>query len=292
MGRVIAICNAKGGVGKTTTAVNVGACLAAQGRKVLLVDFDPQGNATSALANGAQFEHNVYHGVVGLKSHDDLIKSSAISNYDFIPAAQDLAGALIDFVNMHEREYILRKFINGIRHRYDYVIIDLPPSVSLLTINGLIASDEIIIPVQAEYYGLEGLSQLLETVGLIQNNLQHPVKVAGAVVTMFNKRERLSREVAKNLRKHFPHKVFDVEIPRCVAVAEAPSFGKTIMQYSPSSAGAIAYKRLAREILDLEQQYKQDPEKIQKFSNFSKAFRERSLDETRDIPIESESPDA
>jgi chromosome partitioning protein len=268
MGRVIAICNAKGGVGKTTTAVNVGAYLSAAGRSVLLVDFDPQGNATSALSNASRFKHGIYHGILGDKHHDDLIKSSSMLNYEFIPSAQDLAGALVELVELPEREYFLRKFINRVRHRYDYIIVDLPPSLSLLTLNGLVAADEVLIPVQAEYYGLEGLSQLLETVTLINDNLGHPLKVSGAVVTLYDKRERLSRDVAKNLRQHFPHHVFDVEIPRSVALAEAPSYGKTISIYSPRSAGALAYRRLANEIIAMEDRYKPQGQH-RSFGNFN-----------------------
>ncbi|MFH1188956.1 MAG: AAA family ATPase [bacterium] len=268
MARIISICNAKGGVGKTTTAVNMGAFLSVAGRSVLLVDFDPQGNATSALSNAAKFKRNIYHGIIGGTHHDELIRSTALLNYEFIPSSQELAGALIELVELPEREYYLRKFLNRIRHRYDYILIDLPPSLSLLTLNGLIASDEVLIPVQAEYYGLEGLSQLLETITLINDNLRHPLKVSGAVITLYDKRERLSRDVAKNLREHFPHRVFDVEIPRNVALAEAPSFGKTILTYSPKSAGALAYRRLANEVIKMEEHYKPQ-EQHKKFGNFN-----------------------
>ncbi len=250
MARVIAICNAKGGVGKTTTAVNTGAYLAALGRRVLLIDFDPQANASSALGhNPAHNNPSIYHGVIGAVSHSDVIRPTQVFNYHVIPAAPHLAGALIEFVEAPEREYFLRKFINQFRHHYDYILIDLPPSLSLLTINGLIASDEIVIPVQAEYYSLEGLGQLLETIALIQTNMNHPIRVAGAVITMYDKREHLSREISKHLRRHFPHHVFEVEIPRTVALAEAPSFAKPIVLYKPDSDGAFAYRRLADEII-------------------------------------------
>jgi chromosome partitioning protein len=250
MARVIAICNAKGGVGKTTTAVNAGAYLAALGRKVLLIDFDPQGNASSALGqNPAQVTTSVYHGVIGAATFGDVIRATQIVNYHVIPAAPHLAGALVEFVEAPEREYFLRKFISKFRHHYDYILIDLPPSMSLLTINGLVAADEIVIPVQAEYYSLEGLGQLLETVSLIETNLSHRIAIAGAVLTMYDKREHLSREISKNLRRHFPHHVFDVEIPRAVALAEAPSFAKPIILYRPDSDGAFAYRRLADELI-------------------------------------------
>jgi chromosome partitioning protein len=254
MARVIAICNQKGGVGKTTTTVNLGAYLAAAGRRVLLIDFDPQANASSALGHDQSLgEASIYHGILDAVPHDSIIKPSAIYNYHYIPAAPHLAGALVELVGMPEREYYLRKFINRVRHNYDYILIDLPPSLSLLTLNGMVAADEVLIPVQTEYYSLEGLGQLLETITLIQNNLSHPIKVAGAVITMYDKREHLSREVSKNIRRHFPHHVFDVEVPRAVALAEAPSFSKPIILYRPDSPGALAYRRLAEEVMAQEQ---------------------------------------
>lgn len=204
MARVIAICNQKGGVGKTTTTVNLGAYLAALGRSVLLVDFDPQGNATSALTNQSDFEKHIYHGILGDASYMDVIKNSSILNYQFIPSSPDLAGALVELVGLPEREYFLRKFLNQLRHHYDYILIDLPPSLSLLTINGLVAADEVLIPVQSEYYGLQGLGQLLDTVALIRNNLKHPLVVSGAVITLYNKWERLSRDVMKKCSQTFP----------------------------------------------------------------------------------------
>ena len=155
----------------------------------------------------------------------------------------------MELVDVPEREYFLRKFVNRLRHEYDYILIDLPPSLSLLTVNGLIAADEMLIPVQTEYYSLEGIGQLLETMELIRNNMQHPIRITGALVTMYDKREHLSREVSKNIRRHFPHHVFEVEIPRAVALAEAPSFAKPIILYRPDSLGALAYKRLAEEVI-------------------------------------------
>lgn len=259
MARVIAICNQKGGVGKTTSAVNISAYLASKGKRTLLVDFDPQANASSALGiNPMALEESVYHGILNITSHQNLIRPSEVYNLHVIPAAPHLAGALVELVKMPQREYYLRNFLHNFRHEYDYILIDLSPSLNLLTVNGLLASDEVAIPVQAEYYSLEGLGQLLETIDLLKNNLNHPLKVSGAFVTMFDKREHLSREVAKNLRNHFPHKVFETEIPRNVALAEAPSFMQPILLYRPDSPGARAYGMLAEEIISQEIKVEKD----------------------------------
>lgn len=268
MARVIAICNQKGGVGKTTTAVNLSAYLASLGRRVLLVDFDPQANASSALgADPMQTVISVYHGILGKVKPEEAVRPSALFNFHFAPAAPHLAGALVELVNMPEREYYLRKFLHYLRHGYDYVLVDLPPSLSLLTVNGLVASDEILIPVQAEYYSLEGLGQLLQTVDLIKDNMQHPLTITGALLTMYDKRERLSREVAKNLRRNFPHPVFEVEIPRSVSLAEAPSFGKPVVLYRPDSPGALAYRRLAEEII-LQERPRENPAEVVSSADF------------------------
>lgn len=255
MARVISICNQKGGVGKTTTAVNLGSYLAAMGRRVLLVDFDPQANASSALGyDPLKTEVSVYHGVINAVPHEQVLLPTALFNFHLVPAAPHLAGALVEFVNLPEREYFLRKFLNRFRHQYDYVLVDLPPSLSLLTVNGLMASDEVLIPVQAEYYSLEGLGQLLQTVNLIRDNMGHNLRVTGALITMYNRSERLSREVAKDLRRNFPYTVFKTEIPRSVALAEAPSFSKPVILYRPDSIGALAYKNLADEIISQEKE--------------------------------------
>lgn len=275
MARVITICNAKGGVGKTTTAVNLGAYLSLKGKKILLVDFDPQGNASSALGvNPAQVEKSIYHGILNLADHGEIIYPSLLNNYHFIPSAPHLAGTLVELVNLPEREYFLRKFLNAVRHKYDYIFIDLPPSLSLLTINGLIASDEVLIPVQAEYYSLEGLGQLLEAINLIRTNMRHEIGITGALLTMHDKRERLSKEVERDLRANFPHKVFDIVIPRSVALAEAPSFSKPVVLYRPDSSGAVAYEKLADEIIGAEilSPIQSSTPASQDFGNFNLSF--------------------
>lgn len=253
MARVVSIYNQKGGVGKTTTAVNLSAYLAHLGKKSLLIDFDPQANATSGFGVVPNLEHkSIYHGILGQNNFEDIFWQSSLRDHHLIPANQNLAGAAVELVNMPEREYYLRKFINKIRHNYDYVIVDLAPSLSLLTINGLVASDEVLIPVQAEYYSLEGLGQLLETINLINKNLGRQIKVAGALITMYDNKEKFNREVSENVRNFFPRNVYATEIPRCVALAEAPSFGKPIMFYKPDSLGAKAYEQLAREVIEQE----------------------------------------
>lgn len=253
MAHVITICNAKGGVGKTTTAVNLSAYLAVLGKKILLIDFDPQANATAGLGlEPKKITDHIYHGIFGYAEIANIIKNTPLFNYDLIPANQDLAGALVELVNLDEREFFLRKFINRLRHQYDYIFIDLPPSLNLLTLNGLVASDSVLIPIQCEYYSLEGLGQLLEIIDLINTNLGRQIKIAGGLLTMYDKREKLSREVAFEVRKNFPYYVYETEIPRCVALAEAPSFGKPIILYNPNSSGAKAYERLAREIINKE----------------------------------------
>jgi len=253
LAKVFAVCNQKGGVAKTTTSVNLSAYLSLMGKKVLLIDFDPQANATASLGHLAKEDQTgIYHGILGYSSPEEIILPTALFNHHLIPASQGLAGALIELVDQPERESFLRKFINRIRHLYDYVFIDLPPSLSLLTLNGLVASDEVLIPIQCEYLSLEGLGQLLETINMINRNLGKNIKIAGAVLTMYDKNRELNREVAQNIRTYFPHTVFKSEIPRCDALAEAPSFGRPVVLYDPKAVGAQAYEKLAREIIELE----------------------------------------
>ncbi len=250
MTKIIAIMNAKGGTGKTTTAMNLSAYLAIFQKKVLLIDFDVQFNATIGLGVNFEKDETIYHVLLANQKIEKVIKKTYLTNFDIIPASYDLAGALVELVNLENREYYLRNVVEQLRGFYDFILIDLGPSLNLLTINGLLASDEVIIPIQCEYYSLEGLNQLLEIIDLIKNNLKHNLKVRGALLTMYDKRERLSREVAREVRKRFPYYVFEVEIPRSIALAEAPSFKKPVVLYAPQSIGALAYERLARELIE------------------------------------------
>lgn len=250
MARVIAICNQKGGVGKTTTAMNLSAYLALLGKKTLLIDFDPQFNATVGVGVNYSPDETIYHVLLAGQALERVVKPTYLANLELVPASPDLAGALVELVNLPDREYYLRNFVLKVRPKYDFILIDLGPSLNLLTVNGLLAADEVIVPVQCEYYALEGLGQLLQTIELVRTNLDHPLKVAGALLTMYDKREKLSREIARQVRRRFPYPVYDVEIPRSVSLAEAPSFKKPIMLYAPQSSGALAYERLAREIIE------------------------------------------
>lgn len=254
MTRIISIYNAKGGVGKTTTAMNLSAYLAIFGKKTLLVDFDPQANATSGLGVIHKQEETVYHAMLNNQAIGNVIKNTHLTNLALIPSSPELAGALIELVNIENRERILKNLLSKFSQDYDFIIIDLGPSLNLLTINGLLAAEEVIIPIQCEYYSLEGVGQLLETLELIKNNLGHSLKVAGALLTMYDKREKLSREVAEEIRRKFPHNIYSVEIPRSVALAEAPSFRRPIVLYSPQSPGALAYERLAQEVIRQEEE--------------------------------------
>jgi len=253
MARVIAICNAKGGVGKTTSAINLATYLAAAGKFVLLVDLDPQGNASSGLGiNIREIGKSLYHSMILGEHPSTVILKTEMLGHDILPSSQDLAGAGIELVHMENREFRLYNVLREIRTNYDYIIIDSPPSLGLLTINGLVASDEIIIPVQTEYFALEGLSQLLNTIELVRENLQPDLKIMGAMLTMYDKRNRLSRQVIKEVRDHFPGHVFNSVVPRSVRLGEAPSFGKSILNFDSFSKGARAYKNLAREIIEMD----------------------------------------
>lgn len=251
MAKIISLVNQKGGVGKTTSAINLATYLADAGKFVLLVDLDPQGNASSGLGvDPRTTEKSLYHSMVIGEHPSNIIIRTKDFGHDLIPASQDLAGAGIELVHMDNREYRLYNVLREIRTNYDYIIIDSPPSLGLLTINGLVASDEVIVPVQTEYFALEGLSQLLNTINLVRENLQPELKVMGALLTMYDKRNRLARQVIKEVQDHFPGFVFDSIIPRSVRLAEAPGFGKSILSFDSFSKGARAYKNLAREIIE------------------------------------------
>ncbi|MFA5872284.1 MAG: AAA family ATPase [Parcubacteria group bacterium] len=253
MAKIISLVNQKGGVGKTTTAVNLSTSLAQSGKFVLLVDLDPQANATSGIGiDPRSIKKSLYHSLVLGEHPSQFIVKTQTFGHSLLPSSRDLAGASIELVNLENREYRLYNVLRQIRTDFDYIIIDSPPSLGPLTINGLVASDEVIIPVQCEYYALEGLSQLLETINLVKDNLQPDLKVMGALLTMFDRRNRLSYQVVREVKDHFPGKVFDSVIPRSVRLAEAPSFGKSIFDFDIFSKGARAYKNLAQEILRME----------------------------------------
>jgi len=253
MGKIISVVNQKGGVGKTTTAVNLGAYLAHYGRHVLLIDIDPQANATSGLGiDHRKLDHGIYEAIIGEKKLYEVIKHTLHNNYKIAPSTLSLAGAGVELVNMEDREYRLSKILAPIKDEYHYIIIDGPPSLGLLTINSLVAADQVLIPIQSEYYALEGLGQLLETISLVQNNLKPELSIMGAIITMFDKRNKLSDSVMRELYQYFPNRVFRTVIPRSVRLAEAPSFGRSILHYDSSSKGGRSYEKLAREIIDLE----------------------------------------
>lgn len=251
MAQIIAVVNQKGGVGKTTTAINLGAYLANFGKFVLLVDMDPQANATSGLGiDHRTLNCGVYEALIGIVPFRDIILNTKIQGYKIAPATVSLAGANVEFVNIDRREFRLADAILEIRNDFDYIIIDCPPSLGLLTINSLVAADKVFIPVQAEYYALEGLGQLLETIKLVQENLKPDLQILGAVITMYDNRVGLSEAILKELYQYFPNKIFRSVIPRNVRLAEAPSHGLPILHYDAKSKGGHAYERLAREILD------------------------------------------
>jgi len=252
MTRVICVANNKGGVGKTNVSVNLPVFLAASGKKVLLVDFDHQANATFSLGiNPRKLPLSIYHALTGQITPSAVIRKTQFFGYELLPASPDLAGATVELVNLEDREFKLRQILEKIKDSYDFIIIDSPPSLGLLTINALCASKEVLIPIQCEYLALEGLEQLLTTISLVKNNLEQDLKITGALLTMYNRGNRLSREVAKEVRRNFPGYVFDAVIPRAVVLAEAPKFGKTILQYAPTSLAAKAYRELAEELLSL-----------------------------------------
>jgi len=251
MSRVIAIANQKGGVGKTTTAINLGASLAVAERKTLIIDIDPQANASSGLGLDRKASAaNIYDVLVGSKDLADSIHRGVhLPLLDLVPSTRDLVGAEIEMVSMLSRETVLRRALETVRDEYEYVLIDCPPSLGLLTLNTLTAADSVLIPIQCEFYALEGLSQLLNTIRLVQRALNPDLRIEGVLLTMFDQRLNLSNQVAKDAREYFGSKVFRTAIPRNVRLAEAPSFGEPIIHYDVLSRGAQSYLALAKEIL-------------------------------------------
>jgi len=252
MARTISIVNQKGGVGKTTTAINLAAYLSNFGYKVLLIDIDPQGNASSGLGfEHGKIQQGIYEVlVIEPLKFSEVVQATKLHRLHLAPATPDLAGAAIDLVNSQRREYKLLDNLNEIKDKYDFIIIDSPPSLGLLTINGLVASDDVLIPVQCEYYALEGLGQLLHTIELVRDNLKSELNVLGSILTMYDSRNKLSEEVFNEIYRYFPNKIFRSVIPRNVRLAEAPSHGLSILEFNNTSKGGRAYEKLAREILD------------------------------------------
>jgi len=247
--RILAIANQKGGVGKTTTAVNLGAGLAELGYRVLIVDLDPQGNATTGLGiNARNLQSSVYDALMNETPIEDCIEPTAVRNLFVAPATIDLAGAEIELVPAFSRELKLRRALDTIKGEFDYTLIDCPPSLGLLTVNGLAAADEVVVPIQCEYYALEGLGQLLRNVQLVQSNLNPKLEVSAIILTMYDARTKLAEQVAQEVRDHFGPKVCRNLVPRTVRLSEAPSFGQPIIVFDPSSRGAIAYRELAKEV--------------------------------------------
>ncbi len=253
MAYIVAVVNQKGGVGKTTTAVNLAAYLANKGKFILLVDLDPQANASSGLGiDHRAIEAGVYEAIIGEVGLREVIKPTKIAGLKVAPATAALAGAAVELVPMERREYRLYDALLEVRNDYDYIFIDCPPTLGLHTLNGIVAADRVLIPVQAEYYALEGLSQLLETIGMVKASLKPELEIMGAVITMFDGRTKLSDDVMKELQRFFPNRIFQSVIPRNVRLAEAPSFGQVISEYDQYSKGAKAYEQLADEVLALE----------------------------------------
>ncbi len=250
MTEIYAVVNQKGGVGKTTTTVNLGAFLADHGKRVLIVDMDPQGNATSGVGLAVEkITGTLYELICGTKEILDVLYPTSVENLNIIPANSDLAGASVELLNIEEREYQLKKAIDPIKDSYDYILIDCPPSIGILTINALSAATKVLVPVQCEYYALEGLGRLMSTIEMVKSEANPELELGGIVMTMYDHRTKLSREVVEETKKHFNDKVFKTIIPRNVRISEAPSFGQPITIYAKKSEGAMAYQELTKEVL-------------------------------------------
>ena len=256
MGKIISVANQKGGVGKTTTTVNLSTILAKKGKKVLLIDADPQGNATSGLGVEKEVEFSTYDILVNDTELQETIESTVIKNLYICPANMSLAGAEVKLVSMMSREQRLKEKLEKVKESFDYIFIDCPPSLGLITLNSFTASDSVLIPVQCEYFALEGLGQLLNTVNLVKKHLNKDIEIEGALLTMYDIRTNLSNQVVKEVKKYFNNKVYKNVIPRNVRVSEAPSYGMPITEYDPKSKGAKAYTKFAREFLKINEEEK------------------------------------
>ena len=254
MGRIIAVANQKGGVGKTTTSINLAACLAEKGKKVLAVDMDPQGNLTSGLGvDKDSVEKSIYELIIGEVDIKEVINKEVLENLDIIPTSIDLSAAEIELIGVDDKEYILRNAIDQVKDQYDFVIIDCPPSLSMLTINAMTTADSVIVPIQCEYYALEGLSQLIHTVELVKDRLNSKLEIEGVVFTMYDARTNLSLQVVENVKDNRQQNIYKTIIPRNIRLAEAPSYGLPINKYDPKSTGAESYMRLADEVIEREE---------------------------------------
>ncbi len=254
MGKIISVANQKGGVGKTTTTVNLCACLAKKGRKVLLIDADPQGNATSAVGLDKNLEFSVYDVLINEEDVEKTIQSTQMKNLQVCPANISLAGAEVELVSMMSREHRLKEKLDKIKDNYDYIFIDCPPSLGLITLNAFTASNSVLIPVQCEYFALEGLGQLMNTINLVKKHLNKDLQIEGAVLTMFDIRTNLANQVVKEVKKYFENKVYKNVIPRNVKLSEAPSYGMPIIMYDSRSKGAKAYEKLTKEFIKINEQ--------------------------------------
>lgn len=251
MGKIIAIANQKGGVGKTTTSINLSACLAAKGKKILVVDIDPQGNTTSGYGiDKNDLENTVYELMLGECSIQDCIIKNIIDNVSLLPSNVNLAAAEIELIGVDKKEFILKKEIDWIKDQYDFIMIDCPPSLSMLTVNAMTTADSVLVPIQCEYYALEGLSQLIHSVNLVKERLNPDLEMEGVVFTMFDSRTNLSAQVVENVKSHLKQKVYKTMIPRNIRLAEAPSYGIPINLYDAKSAGAESYMALADEVIN------------------------------------------
>ena len=260
MGRIISIANQKGGVGKTTTAVNVSAILAKRGKKVMLIDADPQGNASSGLGLEKETENSLYDVLINDVDLESTLQDTTIKTLKVCPSNMNLAGAEVELVSQMSREQRLKEKLDVIKDEFDFVIIDCPPSLGLITLNAFTASDSVLIPVQCEYFALEGLGQLLNTINLVKKHLNKGLEVEGAVLTMYDMRTNLSNQVVKEVKRYFEDKVYKTVIPRNIKLSEAPSYGMPITLYDPKSKGARAYEKLAREIMKNEEIRNKDGE--------------------------------